>query len=58
MSISELLEDKFEDELLKFLNQFQEDNDCMIKEWSFTPDIDNNYTLRVEVEREGQNLMS
>lgn len=58
MSISELLEDKFEDELLKFLNQFQEDNDCKIKEWSFTPDIDNNYTLRVEVEREGQNLMS
>ncbi|WP_171498732.1 hypothetical protein [Acinetobacter sp. TUM15509] len=58
MSISELLEDKFEDELLKFLNQFQEDNDCKIKEWSFTPDIDNNYTLRVEVEREGQNLLS
>lgn len=57
MSISELLEDKFEDELLKFLNQFQEDNDCKIKQWSFTPDIDNNYTLRVEVEREGQNLM-
>lgn len=58
MSISELLEDKFEDELLKFLNQFQEENDCKIKEWSFTPDSDNNYTLRVEVEMEGSNLMS
>lgn len=56
-SIVEILEDKFEDELLKFLNQFQEENDCKIKEWSFTHDTDNNYTLRVEVEKEDSNLM-
>lgn len=57
MSISELLEDKFEDELLKFLNQFQDESDCKIEEWSFTPDSDNNYTLRIEVAKEDSNLM-
>ncbi len=55
--IVEILEDKFEDELLAFLNQFQIENDCKIKEWSFVPDGVSNYTLRVEIEKEDSNLM-
>jgi len=55
--VVEILEDKFEDELLEFLNQFQEENDCKIKQWSFMPDSGSNYTLRVEIEKEDSNLM-
>ncbi len=55
--IVEILEDKFEDELLAFLNQFQIENDCKIKDWSFVPDGSSNYTLRVEIEKEDSNLM-
>lgn len=57
-TIEEMLEDKFEDELLSFLNRFQQDNDCKIKDWSFTHDGDKDYKLRVEVEKECSRLMS
>lgn len=51
MLVSDKLEDKFENELLDFLNQFQEENDCKIKFWSWTPDGMGNFNLKIEIEK-------
>lgn len=58
MSVCELLEDKFEEELRSFLNDFQLKNDCKIKHWSWVPDGFGNYTLQIKIEKESSNYLS
>ena len=58
MTVSEMLEDKFEEELREFLNNFQIKNNCKIEHWSWTYNENNNYTLRIKIDRQDQNLIN
>lgn len=58
MTVSEILEDKFEVELRDFLNNFQIKNECKIEYWSWTYNDKNNYTLRVKIDKQDQNLIN
>ena len=58
MNVSEILENKFENDLIDFLNKFQEENDCRIEFWTWTYDENNNYTLRVKVKKESNNMIN
>lgn len=58
MSVCEMLEDKFEEDLREFLNSFQHKNDCKIKHWSWIPDGAGNYTLQVQVEKDDSKYVS
>lgn len=58
MTVSDILEDKFENELLDFLNNFQEENDCKIDHWTWTHNEESNYTLNVSISRQDQNLIN
>lgn len=58
MSVLDILEDKFENDLIDFLNDFQERNDCKIDFWSWNHVDGCNYSLKVKISKQDQKLIN
>ncbi|TCM62319.1 hypothetical protein EC844_12547 [Acinetobacter calcoaceticus] len=57
-TVCEMLEDKFEEDILAFLNNFQRENDCKIDHWSFNPDDSGNYNLQIQINKQDSKYLN